>query len=68
MSEWQDIATAPKDGTAFLAWHPSEEGEDGFFEVHFWVDGLPDITRDWLCIGGVEATAWMPLPQPPVQS
>lgn len=36
MSEWQDISTAPRDGTTIDLWH----SEYGRYPAHFW--GLPE--------------------------
>lgn len=71
---WQDIETAPKDGTPFLAYHS--------FTFH---DGTPDQIMDvtawevrggfWFnrtatnyyqrCAENALPTHWMPLPPPP---
>lgn len=61
MSEWKNIATAPKDGTSFIAWEKGyavsisswdkfhDGGAGGFRNSHH----------------GHRPTHWMPLPQPP---
>lgn len=63
---WQDISTAPKDGTNVLLWWP------------FWCKGRPTIgwfglngIRQWVAPETLEGdgdppTYWMPLPPPPV--
>lgn len=65
--QWQDISTAPKDGTAVLIWNPSSyQGKGGSFV------GIYFKTREyglqWICHPGyirAEPTHWMPLPPPP---
>lgn len=66
MTEWQDIATAPKDGDGdlFLGW-----SSDGYAEV--WSDrtyrlsmaggASPAFPRE----EAAKLTHWMPLPPPP---
>ncbi len=68
--EWQDIATAPKDGTEILVW-------DGGFQYVAWIGdthAAPSGDKDWVfgAPGGdydefpiVEPTHWTPLPPPP---
>jgi hypothetical protein len=71
---WQDISTAPKDGTEFQTWvtrSTDPEGwweprcrynEDGAFEI--W--GRVDYDQDgWDTYAHLEPTHWMPLPPPP---
>lgn len=70
MGEWQDITTAPKDGTWFLAWngnwrgvcqyHEPYHGEEGAAEFTdpVWVDETDDFIEP-------PPTHWMPLPDPP---
>lgn len=65
MSEWQPIATAPKDGTAILAWHPDWQDEPLSLRWHGhwhkWIlNGVLLDLGDW-----GEPTHWMPLPPPP---
>ena len=69
MSEWRDISTAPKDGTAILVcraddlepWHDIWDYDDdtpGAASGHVWHGG-----EGWYTQGA--ATHWMPLPEPP---
>lgn len=67
MSDWQDIATAPKDGRMVLL-YPSrcwdEESDRG--EVGYWDDYLDDW--DSMGLTAVDyngPTHWMKLPEPP---
>ena len=58
---WRLIETAPKDGTEILAW----SSRDGTFVV-FWHQGAwlwtsHDLDGD----EELNATHWMPLPEPP---
>ncbi len=67
MSEWQPIATAPKDGTVILIygdeamttayWRHIQMGRDGYWAL--WCAG--SYAED----DEVNATHWMPLPEPP---
>lgn len=66
MSEWQPIATAPKDGTRMLV-----ACTNGAVYAVRW-GPLPD--DGWVVVGGSDLsvgrvrripTHWMPLPQPP---
>ena len=61
MSEWEDISTAPKDGTNILAvW---AERRSPVFGVIYWEgDGWHEFDDD-IDVDG--ATHWMPLPSPP---
>jgi hypothetical protein len=68
MSEWQDISTAPKDGTRILVCMTFNLC-DGELETIQWVDWrLPEfvwpIYRDRIDIP-FPPTHWMPLPPPP---
>lgn len=66
MSEWQDISSAPKDGTTIL----------GAWRIHgakwarqpIWFRGTPDKGGRWMLswdASDVQPTHWMPLPSPP---
>lgn len=66
MSAWQPIATAPKDGSEILVWHPNDD-------VHV-VSWDSDTGLWYFCIGPHEghwdANAfeyWMPRPERPAQ-
>jgi len=63
MSDWQPIATAPKDGTTVLLFAPGWDsaktgwtfGKDDWQDCPFHHHGYP----------AYEPTHWMPLPAPP---
>lgn len=70
-SQWQDISTAPKDGTRILVY-----GEDVILSCvygpFFWEAGAPQGTEQlgWIQFDGqlgpdVYPTHWMPLPPAP---
>jgi len=67
MSDWQDISTAPKDGTKFLACS-IRNGQHDFLR---WVkgrDGYADHFESAIGYGGIPiafVTHWQPLPAPP---
>lgn len=73
MSEWQDIATAPRDGTLMLIasvdgiiigeWHP-EKGcfVDSQELAPFWYPGIKTDEAPW-----ATAKQWMPLPHNPAE-
>lgn len=79
MSEWQPIETAPKDGAYILVWGRTTCGEfEQAAHKSAWLDNSDE--RDgsdmgWLiadsyssyseCCVHVDATHWMPLPEPP---
>ena len=79
MTDWQDIATAPKDGTPFLTFSRDaaddpREGALGITStpvlVMAWIlpDPHPypvDEHGDWHDFHCYEPTHWAPLPQPP---
>lgn len=76
-SEWQPIATAPKDGTPVMVrgpligeghtriyisesrWCPGSPGYVPEFQKGFWEFTVPGYH------GGIAATHWLPLPNPP---
>lgn len=75
---WQDIATAPKDGTEFQAWVTSETprgNKQAWWEpkarinpgseaIELW--GRVDYDQDgWEMYSHVTVTHWMPLPEAP---
>lgn len=60
MSEWQEIETAPKDGTEILAWN----GETCLCVVFH--DGAWVENYDYAELVEIP-THWMPLPKPPGQ-
>ena len=60
--EWQPIETAPRDGTAVLAWNPMI----GIYKT--WFDSDDWVMNGWGDKPGVWYPApykWMPLPPPP---
>ncbi|MGM4906305.1 Lar family restriction alleviation protein [Tardiphaga sp. 866_E4_N2_1] len=62
VSAWQEIDTAPKDGTNFVAIYGDDF--DGTFWILFWNDTCFECVS-----GGYQvdhATHWMPLPAPPI--
>jgi hypothetical protein len=80
MSDWQDIATAPKDGSAILIFQsqkPSfatamdgQKFDDPRYAIGYWrvwEDGAKWMWGNRNC-GEVSPTHWMPLPSPPMSS
>jgi len=67
MSDWQPIATAPKDGSAVLA-YDGEECAVVRWGYHTWVKDQP-ASHCWVGEGvdypPNRFTHWMPLPLPP---
>lgn len=69
MSEWQDISTAPKDGTDILVFCPEnsaylESIETTYYDTQLgWVDqsGESSLGDSYYS----EPSHWMPLPTPP---
>lgn len=72
---WQDISTAPRDGTWILVKCDGDidEGDDRLISAQ-WTNNLNGRTTDWHWqfawfdggyYGHVEPTHWMPLPAPP---
>lgn len=80
MSDWQPIATAPKDGTYVMLWGKWEDEAHGFGPwPAYWDRGdeewLSSVTPQehlgagvFKCLYIQEPTHWMPLPQPPQES
>lgn len=67
MTDWQPIETAPKDGRRFLVW-------DAHYGLRIGRAFVRSDHDDWLSYldafggsskGGMRATHWMPLPEPP---
>jgi hypothetical protein len=75
MAEWQDISTAPKDGTVIDVWVNDPDGPHRQTNV-FWNDGYWVLRRNrWSSVEAffdekgvpkIKITHWMPLPPPPV--
>jgi hypothetical protein len=81
MSEWQPIATAPKDGTAVLVYGPGMRPEDSGYSIAVWNDnaamllmgksGFSAMVAGWIAYSDSQIdiesqpTHWMPLPAPP---
>ena len=72
MSEWQDISTAPKDGTWVLVWGAFDREMP---QVHFaafnkgtgyWLDTYGLQEDPWVG-NAIGATHWMPLPEGPAK-
>jgi hypothetical protein len=60
VSEWQPIATAPRNGSEILAWD-----ELGFCAVVYWDDARVEWTNGDIVL---QPTHWMPLPKGPKAS
>ena len=81
MTDWRTIATAPKDGTRFLAWCVdtvdevdednrviAEDQREAYCCVAYQVDWLGGIVQfPWTgsIVRNRQYTHWMPLPPPP---
>lgn len=70
--EWQDIGTAPRDGTEVLAFDP----DVGVCAVLFWDEEggwvsswAGDVTYNQILVEPIvcSPTHWMPLPPPPAE-
>ena len=72
MTEWQDISTAPKDGTVFIA-RDADHPDWGSWPMLRWVDWLVDdaggyVMHDrggWLHVLHNEPEGWQTEKQPP---
>lgn len=69
LTEWRDIATAPKDGTEVFAW----DGSDNI--ICHWHGSVAGWVTDWETVSGydvgwnkVSPTHWLPLPSTPNQA
>jgi hypothetical protein len=76
MSEWQDIETAPRDGTTVLLALAQTRTYAGEVWAAFWHDGsknhwrregwYDEVDREHLLIAKpVQPDFWMPFPEPP---
>jgi hypothetical protein len=66
VSDWQPIETAPKDGTEILAYSPRDYA--GIFKTAWRPTDCPGWGSIDSCCAyyvDMEATHWMPLPEPP---
>jgi hypothetical protein len=76
--EWQDISTAPKDGTIVDLFgtrngHPRRFTDAAWRPIASWGTGEPTDKYRWMFdafdhYGVFEFTHWMPLPAPPIQT
>jgi hypothetical protein len=74
MSEWQDISTAPRDGTQIIGYGPIRETHY-FREDRYWGKRVtePRVRQTYMVaglwqtngFGSMMPTHWMPLPSPP---
>lgn len=60
---WQDIASAPKDGTDVLGYGPHDEKGHYIEVVHYWTEQKHWPIK-WMH-GHHAPTHWRPLPAPP---
>ncbi len=67
MSEWQQIETAPKDGTEILVSGIQKHSKKRFSILAEWHEDwmIFDPWEDAYCIETCGLTHWMPLPEPP---
>jgi hypothetical protein len=83
VSEWRNIATAPKDGTSILIWKPGERMVGEYMMAAYWDDQHFSGEPGWVPVGGNNRqgytsevtgtqqgypTRWMPLPPDPFRS
>ncbi|WP_138476181.1 DUF551 domain-containing protein [Dyadobacter bucti] len=68
-NNWQDISTAPRDGTEILA---LQDLPTNIYMVVSWDDSSVDENMRWASIDGVYHkdlfTHWQPLPAPPTEA
>lgn len=63
-SEWQPIATAPKDGTEFYTWNGRRQHVARFDKVeNEWVSSFATVTKRLPL--SPQPNHWMPLPEAP---
>lgn len=65
---WQDIASAPRDGTRFDVWVPSESGGYRVTDLWFGHSGKLYGGDPWPADLPRWPTHWMPLPNPPAST
>jgi hypothetical protein len=68
VSEWQDISTAPKDGTQFLAYAPGGPARVPYYGVAQWAEADPDFPNTvsgWFWPFAIRPTKWQPIDEPP---
>ncbi len=64
VSEWQDISTAPRDGTKLLIWERGRIFAAWWEDEYVWAKGwIDDYNRSDTYT--FEPSHWMPLPSPP---
>lgn len=63
MSNWQNIETAPLDGTHVIACDDNCSNEMRYFEGHGWYLACNDPSDSW-GPGPLMPTHWMPMPEP----
>jgi hypothetical protein len=64
-AQWQDIATAPKDGTEVMVVTPNYENAIPAKWFEKWTDGGAWVTPGYSQAHSVQPTHWQPLPPPP---
>ena len=74
MMDWQDIETAPKDGTLVDLWADGQRFPDCHFQEYLahaapghWRQSTTGMPKQGYSLFE-NITHWMPLPSPPVQS
>ena len=68
MTEWQPIATAPKDGSVILLTAGYKATGGGWISMGAWMKRLHADGHDWHNIAGIyviHPSYWMSLPEPP---